>query len=643
MRFGLVDVSGARLPDRRSVMFAVVMADSTGSRDRHHDDEPVLEIQVLSDVVPLDGVDVTAGITYAEDGETWYEDDSPPPPPPEPVGRPVIGSTLTGIGVAGTVVAAALPWSGGRNLPGIHGLTAGQSWLIWLLLAVAVAALLGVVALVRPGRRVRWWGAAAAIAGAALSGFAVVGLPADAAVGVGPGLACVALVVLAVGQLATALTRTDESTWLWRPAGIAAAAVAVVLAGAGLGSAGLVHAKDVDATTAAGPTQVIAGPPPSVVDNILWGKAARVYDVAGSAALTVGQTEQGSTPLAGVSVLDLRTGAERWHHYERGWTVREAALTEDGSTALVVVDMTAETDVIGFDVATGTIRWRQRLAARVNCTAPHGDEITPVGGCQGQFVTGDGVLFLGPAARDGSRSATYVNADGRKWPIDLGAACRMRGAGADTGGVYVLSQCVSEGFPEPHLVSETVIAYTTAGKQRWSKSLVLVKGTVAGGFGPVFVRGDVVFAQQEQHYVVLDTRTGTQLWSTTDGLEPENTVTDGTRLAWSTGVEVIMLDLHTGVVLWNRQWHFPQEADLPVLTADRLYMIQLTIGPNPYTCAEHAALLTLNPATGDINKNARLPGGAGNDCGPDVRDHSFVRGPLLVLLTANTITVLSGR
>jgi hypothetical protein len=105
------------------------MADSTGSRDRDHDDEPVLEIQVLSDVVPLDGVDVSAGITYAEDGETWYESDEPPLPP-EPVGRPVIGSTLTGIGVAGTVVAAALPWSGGRSLPGMHSLTAGQSWLI---------------------------------------------------------------------------------------------------------------------------------------------------------------------------------------------------------------------------------------------------------------------------------------------------------------------------------------------------------------------------------------------------------------------------------------------------------------------------------------------------------------------------------
>ncbi|HEX5406895.1 MAG TPA: PQQ-binding-like beta-propeller repeat protein [Pseudonocardiaceae bacterium] len=619
------------------------MADSTGSWGQDHDDEPVLEIQVLGDVVPLDGVDVAGGITYAEtyaDGEQWYEEDNKPKPP---VGRPVIASTLTGIGVAGTVVAAALPWSGGRNLPGIHSLTTGQSWLLWLLVAVATAAVLGVVALVRPGRRVRWWGAAAAVAGAALSGWAVVGLPVDAAVGVGPGLACVALVVLAAGQLASALSRAVERSWLWRPAGIAAAAVAVVLAGAGLGSAGLVQARDIDATTASAPIATVTGAPPSVVDTILWDKPARVYDVAGSTALVVGQRTRGDTTLAGVSALNLRTGAERWHHYERGWTVREATLTEDGSTALVMVDMTAETDVIGFDVATGTIRWRQRLAARVDCAAPKADEITPVGGCQGQFVIGDGILFLGPAAGDGSRAAGYVAADGRKWPIKLGPACRMRGAGADADGVYVLSQCVSTGFPEPHLVSETVIAYTTTGKPRWSKSLTLVKGTVAGGFGPVFVRADVVFAQQEQRYVALATRSGAQLWSTTDDFEPEDTVTDGTRLAWSTGVQVIMLDLHSGAQLWNRSWHFPEEADLPVMTADRMYLIQLTIGPNPYTCAEHATLLTVTSATGAVDQGTELPGGAGNDCGPDVRDHSFVRGPLLVLLTANTITVLSGR
>lgn len=589
------------------------------------DDEPV------PDVWPVPDGD---GYVYVVDDEPGGEPADPPAPP----GRPVVATTLTGTGVAGTVAAAVLPWSGGRGLAGLRDLVAGQSWLIWLLLAVVAAVLLGVVALVRPGRRVRWWGAGAAAVGAALSWWAVVALPAGQPMGVGPVLAGMALAVLAAGQAWASLAR-EVAPWRWRPAGVVVAVVAVVLAGAGVGSAGLFDARNVDATTATGALAPITGAAPSTVDTRLWGRAARVYDVAGSVALVVGQRQRGATSLAGVSVVDLRTGAERWHHYELGWTVREAALTQDGGTALVVVDTALGTDAIGFDVATGIVRWRQRLAASFNCVAPAADQITAVGNCAGQLVTGDGLLYV-----DGAGHVTYVAArDGHWWPIDLGTGCRVRGAGADSGGVYVLDQCVSAGFPEPHLLSERVIAYGMTGRQRWSKPLDIVRGEVAGGLGPVFVRGDVVFAQQEERYFALDTATGAELWTTTNGFEPDTTVTDGDRLAWSSGVQVLMLGLHDGSELWQRGWQFPQEADQPVLADGRFYLIQHTIGPNPYTCAEHATLLTLSPATGeDLVTGSTLPDGAGNDCGPDVQDRMFLRGSLLVLVTANTITVLTG-
>ena len=592
-------------------------------------DEPVLDVRPLSDVQPLDYVYVV---------EDQPDEPGAPVEPPAPVGRPVVATTLTGAGVAGTIVAAVLPWSGGRGLAGLRDLVAGRSWLIWLLLAVVVAVLLGAAALVRPGRRVRWWGAVTAAAGAALCGWAVVALPAGQPMGVGPVLAGMSLAVLAAGQAWAALAR-EVAPWRWRPAGIAVAVVAVVLAGTGIGSAGLVDARNVDATTASGPLAGITGNAPSIVDTKLWGRTARVYDVAGSVALVVGQSPRGSTSMAGVAVLDLRTGAERWHHYELGWSVREAALTRDGTTAFVVVDTSVGSDAIGFDVATGTVRWRQRLAAGVHCVAPGADQITPVGNCAGQLVTGDGLLYV-----DSTGHVTYLTArDGHSWPVVLGSGCRVRGAGADTSGLYVLDQCVSAGFPEPHLLSERVIAYDMTGRRRWSQPLDIVRGEVAGGLGPVFVRGDVVFAEQEERYFALATANGAELWTTTDGFEPETTVTDGDRLAWSTGVQVLMLGLHDGSELWQRDWQFPEEADLPVLAAGRLYLIRHTVGPNPYTCAEHATLLTLAPATGeDIGNGSTLPGGAGNDCGPDVQDHVYLEGSLLVLLTANTITVLTG-
>lgn len=613
------------------------MPDTTGY-EPNGDDEPILDVRPVFDVVPLDGIDI---VDIPPPGyEPEFPDDQPRPPP---VDRPVVGSTLTGLGVIGTFVAAALPWSGGRNLFGSRALVTGQSWLVWLVLAVLVAALFGVVALVRPRRGVRWLGALTAIAGAVLSGWAFVGLPTADTVGVGPGLACVALVVLATGQFLAAFAGAEQPAWRWRPAGIAAAVVVAVLVAAAVGSAGLVNATDVDATTAAGPPVAVDGAAPSVVDREVWATGARVFDVAGSSALLVGESDRGAVTLAGVSVLDLRTGAERWHHYERGWIVREAALTADGTTAIVVVDTGDETDAVGLTVATGAVAWRQRLGSSINCVSPGADQITPVGSCAGQFITGDGVMYLGPPAPDGSQPVTYLNArDGRTWPVTLGTGCRVRGAGGDSHGLYVLDQCVTAGFPDPHLLNERAIAYTLDGRQRWSSPLDLVQGTVAGSFGPVFVRGDVVLVQQEQRYVALTTAHGAQLWTSTDPFEPENTVTDGSVLAWSTGVQVVMLDLHTGNMLWQQGWQFPEEADMPLIAGGRLYLIRHTIGPNPYTCAAQATLLTINPATGHGIGDAVLPNGAGNDCGPDVEDRSFLRGSLLVLVTADSITVLTG-
>ena len=606
------------------------------------DEQPVLDIRPLSDdVVPL-------GDVYFIDDETEHAPLRPPPR--KPVGRPVVGSTLTGLGLVGTLVAAALPWSGGQGLPGVRALANGRSWVVWLLLATAAALVLGVLVLARPGRRARWWGAVAALAAAALSGWAVVGLPGNREIGPGPGMACVALVLLAAGQVLSAVSRPAEPRWRWQPAGIAASVAVVVLAAAGLGSASLVRARDVDATTAAGPLPVINGPAPTVLSTELWRRTAAVFDVAGSSALVYGHAEHGDTSMVGVSILDIRTGVERWHHYERGWSVVETAFTSDGTIAIVVVDTATGTQAIGFDAATGNELWHQRIAAGFQCSAPNVEQIAPVGGCAGQLVTGDGILYVnGPSGPyggpDPTGPVTYLAArTGQTWPIRLAKNCRIRGAGADQGGLYVLDQCVTPGFPEPHLLSERAIGYDLDGKQRWSVPLDLRQGTVAGGLGPVFVRGDVVLVEQEQRFAALDIATGTLLWTTTDALDTETTVTDGHDLVWADGAQVTMIDLRTGNEWWQRQWHFPEEADLPALADGHLYLIQHTIGPNPYSCAEQTQLLLLDPGTGqDAARGSGLPDSAGNDCGPDVQDRTFLIGPLMVLLTANTITVLTGR
>jgi len=99
-----------------------------------------------------------------------------------------------------------------------------------------------------------------------------------------------------------------------------------------------------------------------------------------------------------VSVLDLATGRERWHHYERGWQVLAAAFTGDGRIAIVVVNSATGTDALGFDAATGDQLWRHRLGSGFNCTYAGKGQIAPIGGCLGQLITGDGVLYAAGGA-----------------------------------------------------------------------------------------------------------------------------------------------------------------------------------------------------------------------------------------------------
>ncbi|GAA3440431.1 hypothetical protein [Kutzneria kofuensis] len=139
----------------------------------------------------------------------------------------------------------------------------------------------------------------------------------------GPGtvIAIMAITVLAATQVVV----------IW-PAARKSAIVAVALATvAGVGGSVLVTARDVDATT--------------------------------STALSAVTVKEQHGPLSGITAVDAKNGAERWHHWERDWTDAQAGLSPDGATAYLAVDKTTGRYALAFAAATGKLLWQKELRA----------------------------------------------------------------------------------------------------------------------------------------------------------------------------------------------------------------------------------------------------------------------------------------
>lgn len=566
------------------------------------------------------------------------------PPPPADPGPPRgrlsgPGAVTAALAVCAVVAAAALPWSGGRDLVSARLLPGTRSTAVGLLTVLVVAAVLGALALARPRRAVVAWGVVAALAGAALSAWAYPGLPPTASVGPGPALAVWALVLLAWCLVRTVLRR--------RPATVARTAVGAVLAavtlvGAGLGGTAVAGAFDVDASTATSPgPPVPLGPAPASARVVRWSRPDPLGGVAGGAAVFAGRTARAGAALAGPVAVDLATGAERWHHYERGWTVRDLGTTADGTTVVAVVAAGDGLDAVAFDLATGAERWERRVAAGLDCplSADHlgPDRIGPADACTGlppTLVVGDGLVFssAGPPAVD------YVDGlDGHTWRLPLDPSCRPVSATATGPVTDLYLRCSSGG----QVTAERVVALDRAGRRLWSTELSVGpedKAPDPGAFLPG--AGGALVVARGSGGVALDATTGSTLWGTANGLDPSSASVDGGTLAWSTWYAASGYDPRTGVLRWQSQVTAP--ATVPVTGGGRVYLLSgASLGG--VRCDEPAGLTVLDAATGAaVGGRASLPAGIGSDCPAD-QPRGIVVGPLLVLSSASATAVLADR
>lgn len=160
---------------------------------------------------------------------------------------------------------------------------------------------------------------------------------------------------------------------------------------------------------------------------------ARDTDVTESKALTAVTVGEQRGPLSGITAADAKTGAERWHDWQRAWSGAEVGLSPDGHTAYLMVDTTTGREALAFVAATGELLWQKQLE--------HLDW-QPSGGVdypylsQG-FMPGPGLLVVGGL----NGEVRYLDVNGQEGTIRLDANC---GKVIGVGGVqrlYLVEQC----------------------------------------------------------------------------------------------------------------------------------------------------------------------------------------------------------
>jgi outer membrane protein assembly factor BamB len=265
-------------------------------------------------------------------------------------------------------------------------------------------------------------------------------------------VATTALLVLAAAQLTAAFSTRKGSAVV----GVAIAAVLAVAAG--FGGAAFAAARDIDVTSAT------AGAPSKVAGH-------------------VGQ-------LSGITVTDAASGAERWHHWERGWSTPYVGLSPDGATAYLVVDRVGEQDAMAFAAATGRLLWQKEL--QTHPWPRFGGDMSP------EYPAGRLAIGPGLAVFVGYNEIRYLDPDGRDGTVRMDVQCgNLLAAGGVRQQLYLVGDCGT---------GIQVLAADRNARTLWSTKVSM---PVTGQFGAtVDDRGDRIVVTVGGTATTLDAATG---------------------------------------------------------------------------------------------------------------------------------------
>ncbi|NUB43395.1 PQQ-binding-like beta-propeller repeat protein [Fertoebacter nigrum] len=248
-------------------------------------------------------------------------------------------------------------------------------------------------------------------------------------------------------------------------------------------------------------------------------------------------------------------------------------------------------ELLALDPATGGVIWRQRLGA-------------PVAGAP---TVADGVVYV--VARDSSAWAVEADSGRLRWHLPASpAAAGMIGAA----GPAVTPQAVLFPFAS----GEVVAALKLGGTRLWTahvagERLGRAYNAISDITGDPVVAGGVTYVgNQAGRTVALDTASGDQLWSATEGAYgPVLPVGDSVFLV-SDEARLVRLDAATGAVIWAVEMPYFTKEKARQRKAIFAHYGPVLAGGRIAVVSSDGALRLFSPLDGSLVASADIPGGA---------------------------------
>ncbi|MGP1355066.1 outer membrane protein assembly factor BamB family protein [Roseicyclus sp.] len=310
---------------------------------------------------------------------------------------------------------------------------------------------------------------------------------------------------------------------------------------------------------------------------------------------------------AGVRAHSIASGQTLWSAdltagFDRNGSVSGGGLALSGNTLYAT---TGYGELVALDVASGAVRWRQRLDAGIGAPTVEGDTVYVV-------------------SRDNSAWAISTDVGRIRWEIPSAPAQALRTGGA--------APAIADGTVIfPFGSGELVAARRDTGARTWATAVAggrlgVAYSNISDITGDPVVVGNTVYAgNQSGRVVALSASTGERLWTATDGSYSPVLAAGGSLFFVSDRNELIRVEAATGDRIWG--------TELPLYVRERerrrravfTHYGPILAGGRLVVASGDGQIRFFDPVSGALTQTVPVRGGAAS--------HPIVVGNVLMVVT----------